>query len=107
MELVDTHAHLNDDQFADDLDMVLARARAADVRAIVAVGITADTSRQVLELARRNPLVHAAAGIHPNHAGAESAKDWLDIEQMARDARIVAIGETGLDRFRNDTSFDR
>jgi TatD DNase family protein len=106
MELVDTHAHLDDDQFASDLTAVLERARAANVSTIVAVGTTLETSRRAVQLAREHAIVRAAVGIHPNYAAQATADDWSQIERLASEPEVVAIGETGLDRFRNDTPFD-
>jgi TatD DNase family protein len=106
MELVDTHAHLDDEKFASDLNAVLERARAANVTAIVAVGTTVETSRRAVQLARENPIVHAAVGIHPNYAAQAAASDWQAITELTSDPAVVAVGETGLDRFRDDTPFD-
>jgi TatD DNase family protein len=60
-----------------------------------------------LQLARRNPFVYAAVGIHPNYVDAAAAERWGEIAALARESRVVALGETGLDRFRTDTPFDR
>jgi TatD DNase family protein len=106
MELVDTHAHLDDEQFANDFDAVLDRAQAAGVAMILAVGTTAETSRRAVELARRTPLIRAAVGIHPNYVAARPRDEWEQIAPLAESPEVVAIGETGLDRFRNDTPFD-
>jgi len=106
MDLVDTHAHLDGDKFASDLNAVLDRARTAGVTAIVAVGTTLETSRRTVQLARENPIVRAAVGIHPNYAAQAADADWQAITDLASDPAVVAIGETGLDRFRDDTPFD-
>lgn len=99
-QLVDTHCHLDFDSYKDDLDDVLGRAEAAGVGRIVAPGIDLNSSRAVLELARRHEMVLAAVGVHPNSsAGWQDA--WLDeIRAMAEDGRVVAIGEIGLDYYR-------
>jgi TatD DNase family protein len=107
MELVDTHAHLADEQFAADADAVLERAQSHNVSLIVAIGIDVETSRQAIELARRTPLIRASVGIHPNYANAARAGNWDEIAELARESEVVAIGETGLDRFRSDTPFDQ
>ena len=106
MKLVDTHAHLDSEQFASDLTAVLERAGTAGVTAIVAVGTTLDTSRRAVQLAREHTIVRAAVGIHPNYAAQAAAEDWQAITDLAREPEVMAIGETGLDRFRNDTPFD-
>jgi TatD DNase family protein len=107
MELIDTHAHLDDTQFAADLDAVLLRARAARLAAIVAVGTTVETSGHALRIARANPIVHPAVGIHPNYAALCGAADWDEIVELSGQPEVVAIGETGLDRFRSDTPFEQ
>lgn len=99
--LVDTHCHLDFDWYADDLVEVLERAQAAGVGRIVAPGIDLASSRRVLDLAHRHPGVVAAVGVHPN-----SSSDWQDrwledIRRMAEDERVVAIGEIGLDYYRD------
>lgn len=103
MELFDTHAHLFDEQLAADPAGVIERARRAGVQQILAVGTTADSSEQCLQLARQFPTsVLGSAGIHPNHAGEALAGDWARIEQLAADPRVVALGETGLDLYWKD-----
>jgi TatD DNase family protein len=106
MELIDTHTHLVDPAFDSDLDAVLGRAQASNVAAIVAVGTTIESSGQAIELSRGRPNVYAAVGIHPNHAGEAGVDHWERIVEMAGKPGVVAIGETGLDRFRTDTPLD-
>jgi len=96
----DTHAHLDHGAFADDLDAVLDRARAAGVGRIVTIGTTVEGSRTAIALAERHPDVYAAVGIHPEHAS-EVADNFIEaLADLARHPRVVAIGETGLDYFR-------
>jgi TatD DNase family protein len=106
MQLIDTHSHLTDSAFDSDRDAVLERAEASGVIAMVAVGTTAESSGRAIELAGHRARVHAAVGIHPNYAAEAGVDDWERIVQLACAARVVAIGETGLDRFRSDTPFD-
>ncbi len=104
--LVDTHAHLDDEQFRDDLPAVLGRARAAGVRRVVAVATTAASASATLDLAARHPeLLSATAGIHPNSAAAAAPGDWDVVARLAVEGRAVAIGETGLDRHWDFTPF--
>ena len=104
--LVDTHAHLADEKFQDDLPAVLDRAKAAGVGRVVAVGITAASSRDSVELVRRFPEgVVAAVGIHPNSAAAADPGDWDRVLELAGQIGVAAIGETGLDRHWDDTPF--
>jgi len=100
-ELFDTHAHLHFPEFAGDLDAVLARARAAGVRGMVTIGTDVPTSRAAAALAEREPDVWAAVGIHPHEAADADEGGLAEIERLASAPRVVAIGETGLDFFRD------
>jgi len=100
--LVDSHAHLDGGQFKEDLDEVVHRATANGVEYILTVGCDLESSRQSIDLALRYPNIYAAVGIHPHDA--ETANDAaLDqLREMAQSVdKVVAIGETGLDFFRD------
>ncbi|WP_165227172.1 TatD family hydrolase [Aquisphaera insulae] len=97
--LVDTHAHLDDDRLRGDLDDVLRRARGAGLEQILAIGTTAADSRSVVAIAGRHRGVFAAVGVQPNHVSEASSGDWETIVDLAREPKVVAIGETGLDRY--------
>ena len=102
MRLFDTHAHLHFPDYANDLDAVVERARAAGVRGMVTIGTDRETNREVVALARRLPDVWATVGIHPHDAGVAIEADFDEMERLARDeARVVGFGEMGLDFFRN------
>ncbi len=103
--LVDTHAHLDEPGLRDDLAGVLDRARAARVAQVIAVGTTAADSASVFALARRRAGVFAAVGIHPNHVAEARPDDWERVMDLADQSRVVAVGETGLDRYRDRTPF--
>jgi TatD DNase family protein len=96
--MIDTHAHLDDPQFDADRDDVIARSVAAGVEMIVCVGTTLDFSRIAVRLAETYPQVYAAVGIHPNSCADASEGDWEQIAALLDHPRVVAIGETGLDR---------
>jgi len=100
-DLFDTHAHLHFPEFADDLGAVLARARAAGVRRVLTIGTNVETSRAAVALAAREPDVWASVGVHPHDAGEADATALAEIEELAAEPRVVGIGETGLDFFRN------
>jgi TatD DNase family protein len=97
--LIDTHAHLDEQAFDVDRDEVLARARQAGVEAVLTIGITAATSQAAVDLAERYDDVFAVVGIQPNYASQAGAGDWEIIENLAVHPKVVAIGETGLDRY--------
>ena len=95
--LVDTHCHLTDPVFANDLREVLACAQSQGVRRIVNIGTTLQDSRAGRELAQTLPQMYASVGIHPNHSHLQ-AEDYLQqLESIARDPKVVALGEIGLD----------
>lgn len=103
MELYDTHAHLCDEHLLGDTAGVIERARAAGVTRILAVGTTADSSAACREVALQYPqIVRSSAGIHPNHAAEAGENDWAQIEALAREPEVVALGETGLDLYWKD-----
>ena len=101
--LIDTHAHLDRTTYAADWPGVLERAKLAGVEQIVVVGTTAAGSAASLQLARDYPQLFATVGIHPNHAAEAGTVDWDEVVRMAQDPRCVGIGETGLDRYWDDT----
>jgi TatD DNase family protein len=102
---IDTHAHLDDERFAADLPQALARAQAASVVRVVAIATTASSSAACIRLAQAYPLLAATVGIQPNHV-AEAAPDaWDQVEQLSTRPEVVALGETGLDRYWDYTPF--
>lgn len=103
--MIDTHAHLDDERFRDDLPEVLARAQAAGVTAAVVVGTDAPTNRRCVQLAQTYPMLYATVGIQPNHAAEAAPGDWDAVVALASQARVVALGETGLDRYWDRTPF--
>lgn len=106
MQLFDTHAHLDDEQFDEIRDAVIDRARSAGLRAIVAVGTTALSSQKCIEIAARYDMVQAAVGIQPNYCAEAQLSDWDRIVELAREPNVVALGETGLDRYWDHSPFD-
>jgi TatD DNase family protein len=104
-ELIDTHAHLDDDQFSTDLPAVLQRAGAAGVSRIVTVATTASSSATNIRLAGRHPMLATTVGIQPNHVATAADDDWDVVARLLPDPHVVAVGETGLDRHWHDTPF--
>ncbi len=105
--LVDTHAHLDDHRLKQDLSGVLDRARAAGLVQIIAIGTTAADSASVHEIAGSHGGVFAAIGVQPNHVAEANLGDWARIVNLADRLRVVAIGETGLDRYWKYTPFSQ
>jgi TatD DNase family protein len=106
--LIDTHSHLFDDRFRSDLPAVLQRAKAAGVERVVCLGIDRESSLATIEIAKSHALVVAAVGIQPNSVAEAQPGDWDEVVRLAeREPIIVAIGETGLDRYWDRTPFDQ
>lgn len=105
--LIDTHAHLDQDEFAADCTEVVARAAEAGVEHIVAVGVTAESSARCVDLARQFPAVRAAVGIQPNYVAEAGSGDWDRIARLATAPGVVALGETGLDRYWDHAPLDQ
>lgn len=104
--LIDTHCHLDDEQFAPDLPAVIERANSAGLEVMIAVATSAPSSATCLDLGRRYPgVVYASAGIHPNHITQATATAWDEVVALAQEDQAVGIGETGLDRHWHDTPF--
>jgi TatD DNase family protein len=99
--LVDTHAHLDDRAFAADREAVIARAMAAGVSHILTVGVDLPSSRAAVALADKHPAIYAAVGLHPHDARKWNEATARELRALAQHRRVVAIGETGLDFYRN------
>jgi TatD DNase family protein len=97
---VDTHCHLNFDSFENDRQDVLERARQAAVRRILNPGVDLASSRAAVELAQSNEQVYAAVGVHPNDALSWNEGTIDALEELAEHPKVVAIGEIGLDYYR-------
>ena len=97
MRLVDSHCHLQADRFDSDREAVIERARAAGVERLLVPGWDLPSSMAAIELVSRHAWMDAAVGIHPHDAARADAAAWVAIERLARDQRVRAVGETGLD----------
>lgn len=97
----DSHLHLDLSLFDEDRDSVVSRARQATVVAMLNPGHNLESSRKAIQLADRYPELYAAVGVHAHEASAEEAAEDEAIRELARHPRVVAIGEIGLDYYRN------
>lgn len=96
--LIETHAHLDYPDFAPDFDDVLRRATEAGVTRIITIGTSVESSRRAIELAEKYPNIFAVVGVHPTAAQSITDDDVITpLRELAKDPRVVAIGETGLD----------
>jgi TatD DNase family protein len=105
--LYDTHAHLNGPAFAEDLAAAIQRAHAAGVTTISAIGYDLASSQRVVEIAHAHGGVYASVGIQPNDVRDAGPGDWDQIVALASDLRVVALGETGLDRYWDHSPFEQ
>lgn len=104
--LIDTHCHLDFERFDVDRNAVVARAHEAGVTQIIVPAVNLENCTAVLELADHYPQVYAAVGVHPNSA-ADWQDDWIKtIRDFAQHAKVVAIGEIGLDYYWDKTPKD-
>jgi len=99
--LVDTHCHLNLAQFTDDLDEVIERSLENGIRKIIVPGVDIPTCEKAIEISHHYDQVYSAIGIHPNYASAFSSVDLPQLESLAQVSKVVAIGEIGLDKYRD------
>ena len=95
--MIDAHAHLTDRRFADDVDLVLERARHVGIERVLTAGEDLASSEAALALARRHDDVRVAVGVHPHRAESWSDDVARALAELARDGNVVAIGEIGLD----------
>jgi TatD DNase family protein len=107
MQLFDTHAHLDQPEFDADRSEVIARALAAGVANTISIGTSAATSAICVRLAAEFAGAYAAVGMQPNYIAESQPGDWERVVALAGEARVVAIGETGLDRHWDFTPFDQ
>ena len=99
--IIDTHAHLDFPDFKEDIDDVIKRAEEVGVKYIINVGTSVGTSVKSIELTEKYNHIYASVGIHPNTASNVSEDDWSRLEALAGQDKVVAIGETGLDYYRD------
>ncbi|MDO8682928.1 MAG: TatD family hydrolase [Armatimonadota bacterium] len=95
--LIDTHAHLNHEDFQDDIREVLERAQTAGVTRIVVPGYDLNSSERAVELAETHDEIYAAVGVHPHDAKTLDDEVLHKIGELAKSDKVVAIGEIGLD----------
>lgn len=99
--LIDTHAHLDMEDFEEDIKEVAHRAFENGIEQIISVGIDLSSSTKALELARKHSRIFSTVGFHPHHADSATQGDLERLAELARDPHVVAWGEIGLDYFRN------
>lgn len=100
MKLFDTHSHYNDEQFDVDREELISKIYEYGVKKTVVVGDNIENSKKAVEIARAHDFIYSAVGIHPNEIAEnekEIDREILEIEKLANEKKVVAIGEIGLD----------
>lgn len=104
MELFDSHCHLDDEKFNEDREDVIYNIFSSNVTKLISAGYDLESSKKALELTRRYPQIYTVSGISPNDIGekVENIKEEIDeIEDLAKNEKVVGIGEIGLDYYWN------
>ena len=102
----DTHAHIDQPPFDEDREAIISRAVEAGLEGIVAIGVDLESSHRCVALANQFETVHAAVGIQPNDVKDAGPDDWDQIVELVESNGVVALGETGLDRYWDHSRFD-
>ena len=106
MILIDSHAHLNFENFHEDFSEVIERAHNSDVKYIINVGIDSESILSSIDLAEKYDFIYAAVGIHPHNADTYSPDEIELVEKYISHPKVVALGEIGLDFFRKYADHD-
>ena len=101
MELFDSHAHYNDEKFQEDREKVLSQIYKSGVTKIVNAGYNLESSKQAIEIANKHEFIYATVGISPNDIEDYKEEHLKEIEKLAQNKKVVAIGEIGLDYYWN------
>jgi len=99
--LIDTHCHLDFPEFDQDRDEVIRRARSQGIGYIVNIGSSLEGSKRSIELSRQHDYIYATVGIHPHEADRFDNKKESEITKLLKEKKVVAVGEIGLDYYKN------
>lgn len=105
--LIDSHAHLDMEDFDADRDLVIERALQGGVARMVTIGIDLASSIKSIEIAKQYPFIYATVGYHPHNAKEVTSKELEKLRALASDPKVVAWGEIGLDFFRRHSPPDK
>lgn len=104
--LIDTHTHLDFQQYDADRELVIERAKDAQVKALLCVGIDLPTSRQAIAIAEHHPNLFATVGVHPHDACTVTGENLEQLRELVQHPKVVALGEVGLDYYRKLSPLD-
>lgn len=105
--IIDTHAHIDQDAFDEDRDAVVDRAREAGIKYMVNVGCDIESSYRSVELSEMYDFIFATAGIHPHDVKTIDDETYKHLRDLLSHPRVIALGETGLDYFKNYSPQDQ
>lgn len=100
--LIDSHAHLMDEMYKEDLQDVINRCQENGIETVVNIGYSKETSKQAIELAHKFDWMYAVIGLHPDECNVKTDIEFL--KDLAKDSKVVAIGEIGLDYHYDETN---
>lgn len=106
MKLFDSHAHYNDERFKDDIDIIIQENYNKGIIKTTCAGYGLDSSKQAIEIANNYEFIYATVGISPNDLTENTLEDIQQIEELAKNKKVVAIGEIGLDYYWNKDNKD-
>jgi TatD DNase family protein len=106
MKIFDSHSHLYLPDFSPDLEEVITRAREAGVERLINIGIDTISSKECIELSKKNQGFYASVGWHPHDASLITDDDYLDLKNLALDNEVLGFGEVGLDFYRDHSPRD-
>ena len=96
---IDTHSHIDFEDFTDNMDGLLAKCKEVGVEKIIIPGVTLEDTKRVINLAEKYPELYATVGIHPSEAKTWTDKSYEKLKAFAQNPKVVAIGEIGLDYY--------
>jgi len=105
--LIDSHAHLDMDNYKDDLESVIERAVEGGVGRIITVGINLESSIKAIELSNKYDFIYSTIGFHPHDADKVTDNQLFELQKLAKEEKVIAWGEIGLDFFKNRSEKDK
>ena len=107
LKLIDSHTHLDMPQFRKDVDKVIERARRSGIIAMITIGISLDSSRAALAFAESHDDIYCTVGWHPHGAHELTEDEIMALKKLAKNPKVVAWGEIGLDYYRDRAPRDK
>ena len=95
--MIDTHCHINDEKYKNDIDQIVQRAIDSGVKKMICVGVDLETSEKAILISDKVEEVYATVGYHPHESKDAPQRYIYELEDMAKNPKVVAVGETGLD----------